>query len=192
MNNVRQRTRSALACVARSLTRPRRAAQRGVTLVEVLATTGISAVVLGMAAPSFLDSVRINQARGATQNLSSLLNEARTEAMKRNVPVLVCPSSDGTSCLSSVTAASWAGQTIVCYDAGGDNSCDASTSAAPNPVRVRSAVDAKVQLTGPTSVVRFNGLGAVASSVSFAVSAGNGVAQSSTITVAASGAVRAY
>jgi len=191
MNRQRQSDRPDRAIVS-GLVRPRRASQRGVTMVELLASTAISGVILGMAAPSFVESVRINRTRSATQHLSTLLNEARTEAMKRNLPVLVCPSSTGTSCLSTVTAASWAGQVLVCYDADNDGACDTSTTAAPNPIRVRSALDAGVQLTGPTAVVRFNGLGAVATGVSYSVSTGTGVSQSSSIAVAASGAVRAY
>jgi type IV fimbrial biogenesis protein FimT len=161
-------------------------------MVEVMATAAISAIVLGMAAPSFNDSMRTNRARSAAQHLSGLLSEARTEAVKRNIPVLVCPSSDGASCMTSPTATSWTGLTIVCYDADGNGACDASTAAAPNPIRVRSAVDASVQLTGPAAVVRFNGMGAVTNGASFSLSTGDKAAQSSTITVASTGAVRAY
>ena len=166
--------------------------QRGVTMIEVMATTAISAVVLGVAAPNLVDSMRINNARSAAQSLSGLLTEARTEAVKRNVPVLVCPSTDGASCMSTPTASSWKGLTIVCFDTDGNGACDSSTSAAPNPIRVRSAIESNLQVTGPASVVRFNGLGAVASSVSFSLSAGNGTSQTSTISVAATGSVRAY
>lgn len=166
--------------------------QRGVTLIEVMATTAISAIVLGMAAPSFVDSVRTNRTRSVSQQLSGLINEARVEATKRNMPVLVCPSSNGTSCMSPPTASSWAGLTIVCYDANGDNACDASTTEAPNPIRVRAAVDPSVAVAGPTAIVRFNGMGATASATSFSVSTGTKSDQSSSITLATTGAVRAY
>lgn len=171
---------------------PGRRAQRGVTLVEVMATTTITAIILGMAAPSFLDMMRANKARGAAQQLSALLNEARNEAMKRNVPVLVCPSNDGSSCLSSPSATSWVGTTIVCYDVDGNGACDTSTTAAPNPIRVRSRVADNVQLSGPTAAVRFNGMGAVTSSATFQLSTGTGASQSSTISIASTGTVRAY
>jgi hypothetical protein len=55
---------------------------------------------------------------------------------------------------------------------------------------VRAAVDASVTLSGPASVVRFNGAGATADVVTFSISAGTGQAQSSAITVATTGAVR--
>ena len=169
-----------------------RRAQRGVTLVEVMATTAISAIILGMAAPSYVDMMRVNKARSAVQQFSALLTEARNEAMKRNVPVLVCPSLNGTSCMSTPSASAWAGTTIVCYDVDGNSACDTSTTALPNPIRVRSRVDAAVALTGPAAAVRFNGMGAVTNGASFQLSTGSGQSQSSTITVATTGTVRAY
>ena len=191
MSHQRQTDRPAQAA-ARGSDRPHLQSQRGVTVIELLATTAISAVILGVAAPNFVESVRVNRARSAAQHLTGLLNEARTEAIKRNVPVLVCPSSDGTSCLSAVTAASWAGLTIACYDVNGDGACDASTLTAPNPIRVRGQVDSSVALSGPTAVIRFNGLGAVSNGTSFSLSAGAAAGQSSTISVAATGVARAY
>lgn len=164
--------------------------QRGVTLVEVMATTAISAIILGTAAPSFVELLRVNRVRSAVQQLTGLLNDARSEATRRNISVLVCPSSDGTSCMSKVQASSWAGRTIACYDGDGDGACDASTLTAPNPIRVRAEVDSKVALTGPAAAVRFNSVGATASSVSFSVSAGAGPAQSALINLATTGAFR--
>jgi type IV fimbrial biogenesis protein FimT len=170
---------------------PRRR-QRGVTLVELMVTTTISVIVLGAAAPSFVESIRVNRARAATQQLTALLNDARTEATKRNIPVLVCPSMDGTSCMSSWQTQAWRLRTIlVCYDADGNGACDASTTDAPNPIRTRAPVDSTITVTGPLAAVRFNGMGA-ANSVSISVSTGAGAQQSSTITVASTGAVRAY
>jgi type IV fimbrial biogenesis protein FimT len=164
--------------------------QRGVTMVELMTTIAIAAVLLGSAAPSFVDSIRANRAVSAAQQMTGLLREARSEAMSRNVPVIVCPSADGVACVAPVRTSSWAGRTIVCRDGDGDGACDASTSEAPNPVRVRAAVDASVTLSGPASVVRFNGVGATSHVVTFSISAGTGQAQSSAITVATTGAVR--
>jgi type IV fimbrial biogenesis protein FimT len=173
------------------LAQPRAPARRqgGVTLVEVMATTAISAIILGAAAPSYVESIRVNRARSAVQQMTGLLNDARSEATRRNTSVLVCPSSNGTSCMSSLQPSSWAGRTIVCYDVDDDGACDTSTLNAPNPIRVRAAVDSKVTLAGPAAVVRFNGMGATASSVSFSVGADNGQSSAS-INVATTGAVR--
>lgn len=191
MNNERQPER-VVPAAAQGALRPRLNSQRGVTMVEVLATMAISAVVLGLAAPNLTDAMRTNRARTASQQLIGLLNDARSEAVKRNIPVLVCPSNDGATCLSTPTAASWIGLTIACYDADANGGCDTSTLTAPNPIRVRSQVDPMVQLSGPAAVVRFNGLGATASTVSFSLSTGAQASQSSTITVATTGAVRTY
>lgn len=170
----------------------RGASERGVTMIELLMTLAISAIIMGIAAPNFVETMRVNRARSASQQLTTLLNDARTEALKRNVPVLVCPSNDGAACIASPTAASWAGSLIACYDVDGNGACDASTAAAPNPIRVLDRANSTVQVSGPAAVIRFNGLGAIASGFTFSVSAGTRAEQSSTIALAASGSVRFY
>ena len=84
MSHQRQTDRPAQAA-ARGADRPHLKSQRGVTVIELLATTAISAVILGVAAPNFVESVRVNRARSAAQHLTGLLNEARTEAIKRGI-----------------------------------------------------------------------------------------------------------
>lgn len=170
--------------------RRRRSAQLGVTLVEAMTTTAISAILLGVGVPSFVDRVQATRTRSEAQELWALLNRARAEAVRRNVPVLVCPSRDGASCLSLPSAASWSGTKIACSDADGNGACDDSTPNAPNPIQVRQATDASVRIAGPEAVVRFNGHGTAGSRASFTLSAAVGEANSSTVEVAAIGAVK--
>jgi type IV fimbrial biogenesis protein FimT len=185
MSNAQQSERPAPA-----LARPRPASQRGLTMVEVMVTLAISAVLVGVAAPSLADLMHADRVRSASLELWGLLTEARAEAVKRNAPVLVCPSNDGASCLPSPTANSWSGIKIACYDVDGNGQCDASAAGSPNPIRVRNAPDRSVQLYGPTSVVRFNGPGTAAHGVTFTLTAGSGGSKSSTIVVTATGSVR--
>ena len=167
-----------------------RSAQLGVTLVEVMMTTAISAILLGVGVPSFVDHVQATRTRSEAQELRALLNRARAEAVRRNVPVLVCPSHDGASCLSLPSAASWSGTKIACYDADGNGACDESTADAPNPIQVRQAAEASIRLAGPDAVVRFNGHGTAASRASFTLSTSAGGSAPSTIELAAIGAVK--
>jgi type IV fimbrial biogenesis protein FimT len=69
-----------------------------------------------MAVPSLLDTLDRMATNSAARTLTSTLNLARSEAVKRGRNVSICPSTSGTDC----TAASWAAGWIVFVDANGD------------------------------------------------------------------------
>ena len=81
---------------------------RGFTLVELMVTTSIAAVMLAIAAPSLRDFVQRSQLSSAANDLSLALMYARSEAIKRGWPVTVCksanPSASSPACSS---AANW-------------------------------------------------------------------------------------
>lgn len=83
---------------------------RGYTLAELLCTLVITAGVAGWALPSFrnlaLDAGRSREVVGFLQ----AIHLARSEAMKRNGVVSLCPSPDGARC---DTRAAWHGGWIV-------------------------------------------------------------------------------
>ncbi len=115
----------------------------GFTLVEVMITVAVVAVMASIAAPSMIQFIRSSRLTSVATQFHADLQIARREAIRRNVRVLVCPSAT-TSCPSTSGAwssANWASGWLVCYDADSDNSCDSSTSANPNPVRRHGAVD---------------------------------------------------
>ncbi len=73
---------------------------RGLTLVELMVTIALVAIVGTIAAPSFLD-LRLNAARSASVNdFFHALFLARAEAIKRGHIVSLCRSADGRSCAS--------------------------------------------------------------------------------------------
>jgi type IV fimbrial biogenesis protein FimT len=81
--------------------------QRGFTLGEVLTTLGVLGVSLSLVVPS-LDSVtRSNLRAGAINELVATLHVARSEAITRNSPIVVCPSQDGLTCASVAWEAGW-------------------------------------------------------------------------------------
>jgi type IV fimbrial biogenesis protein FimT len=74
---------------------------RGFTLIELMVTITVLAILLMVAVPSF-DGIRLSS------RLTSYATElvagsqlARTEAIKRNAAVTMCVSSNGTSCSTS-------------------------------------------------------------------------------------------
>lgn len=75
-----------------------RAAATGFTVVELMITLVIAAVLLALAAPAFTDLIANNRMRAEVFALRGLLMEARSEAVTERNNVTVCPSNDGLDC----------------------------------------------------------------------------------------------
>ena len=74
---------------------------RGVTLVELMITLAIFAILIAVAAPSFNDIMLGPRLGSYANSMSASATLARSEAIKRNAPVTLCASSDGASCATS-------------------------------------------------------------------------------------------
>jgi type IV fimbrial biogenesis protein FimT len=70
----------------------------GFTLIELMITMTIVAIVATIAAPSFTAIIRNNQITTEANRLITGLKLARSEAIKRSAPVTACLSSVTTSC----------------------------------------------------------------------------------------------
>lgn len=160
---------------------------RGVTIIELMIVVMIVAVLATLGAPSFADFVRNMRLASNMSDLNSDLLLARSESIRRNSRVLICPRSSSTStvCATTATAETWMNGWLVCYDSDADGSCDASTSSDPNPVRVRSAPASPLSLTGPAASVTFFPVGNANGAAIFMMTAGTSSTRS--ITVAPSG-----
>lgn len=73
----------------------------GFTLIELMVTLAVAAIVLGIAIPSFNQSMRNNSSSALGTELAGALNYARSESIKRAKRVSVCASSDGATCLAA-------------------------------------------------------------------------------------------
>ncbi len=62
----------------------------GFTLIELMVTLVVAAIVLGLAVPSFRDAIQNNKFVATSNQLVSALKYARTEALKRRTSVTVC------------------------------------------------------------------------------------------------------
>ena len=70
----------------------------GFTIIELMLTLAVAAVVLTIGVPSFQGLLERNQLTSNINRFISSLALARSEAIKRNQTVVVCPSSNGSSC----------------------------------------------------------------------------------------------
>ncbi|WP_437421238.1 GspH/FimT family pseudopilin [Stutzerimonas chloritidismutans] len=63
---------------------------RAFTLIELMITLAILAILLAIAAPSFRDTIQNNRTQTIANDLTTALQFARSEAVKRGVRVDIC------------------------------------------------------------------------------------------------------
>ena len=74
------------------------AKQTGFTLIELLFAITLLAVIAGIGLPNLQEFVRNSRMSAAANDIISDFNFARSEAVKRRVPITLCKSQDGAAC----------------------------------------------------------------------------------------------
>ncbi len=96
--------------------------EQGFTLVELMAVVAVLAVLLTIGAPTFVDTIKNSRMRAETYAIRATLANARSEAMARRMPVVVCETSNSTSCATNTT--SWNTAHLAFADADNDGVVD--------------------------------------------------------------------
>lgn len=117
----------------------------GYTLLELLVVIIIIGIVSAVAFPSFREMINANRLTGAANELVASLQIARAEAIRRNARVVICPSTNGTSC----GGADW-GRHISFVDVNRDGAADDAL------VLRDTVIDAPTQVLGSAAVTAVN------------------------------------
>lgn len=88
----------------------------GMTLVELMLTLAVSLIVVSVGIPSANMLIASNQMTAITNDLVTHLQYARSESVKRQMPVSICSSGDGQICANSTE---WGTGWIVFTDSSG-------------------------------------------------------------------------
>lgn len=116
---------------------------KGFTLTELVVTVTIIGILSALAAPNLIDFVRDNRLTGVTNDLISDMLLARTEAIKRNTPVVICKTSDATAAdpvCDTTTANPWTSGWIVFVDTNNSGTRDSPGGTLETLVRVHGSI----------------------------------------------------
>ncbi len=128
---------------------------KGFTLVELMITLVIAAIVLTVGIPNFRSLIQNNRIVTQANSLVGALNLARSEAVSRGIYITLCPTTNKTSCVDSTN---WATGWIMFADT--DNLGTYNTG--EEIIRVWDPLTGGSTLTGTFNIATFKPSGASA------------------------------
>jgi type IV fimbrial biogenesis protein FimT len=161
----------------------------GFTIIELMITLVVAAILLAVAAPSFRDIIQNNRLTTEINTLSASLNLTRSEAIKRGSPVTLCKSNDFDASPSCVSAANWHDGWIVFDDIDSDGALDAGETI----IRVVNGLTSGTTLvfaTGKNDVIYTANGFAVGDNGTFRLCDGRGINFAKGLVISNSGRVR--
>lgn len=95
--------------------------QQGFTIIELMITVALIAIIAAIGIPSFKDLIASNRVVSSINELHAGLRLARVEAVKRNADVVFCTSADQASC-----GGNWGDGWLIFHDADGNGAVGAN------------------------------------------------------------------
>ena len=115
------------------------------TLIELMVTIAILAIIATLAAPNLSQMLRNTKVNTSSGDILSFLQQSRTEAIRLGKTVTVCGSSDGSSCLSA-NKTNWSTGLIATH------------SGSTTPIQKLTFDSSQLSVTGPETIT-FNTFG---------------------------------
>jgi type IV fimbrial biogenesis protein FimT len=135
-------------------------AQQGFTLIELMVTIAVAAILVALAVPGFQSVVNGNRLATAANEMVASLQTARMEAIRRNRRVAVCTSGNANAGADSTCGSAGIDGWITFVDANTDGDFD---KAGDTLVRT-STFSGPVELSGEAAVsYRADGMARIAS-----------------------------
>jgi type IV fimbrial biogenesis protein FimT len=155
----------------------------GFTLIELMVTLAVAAILATVAIPSFWNIIQSNRATTEANELVTALHFARSEAIKRGARISLCPSTNQTGCTGG---ADWSNGWIIFLDTAAN---DGSAAVVGEVLRVWNSLSGGTSLGGPANI-RYRASGDVIGAGDFIHQlTGCTGEQRRTISVAASGRI---
>lgn len=105
----------------------------GFSLLELITTIAVAAILAALAIPSFTSVINNSRLTAGSNALVAAMHHARSEAVRRNARVTVCPSINGNTCAVSGDWQNW----ITLVTTGGEV---LRTHGVKAPVQLSSAI----------------------------------------------------